>query len=374
MDAATKKAADREYVDRFFHGVASKLMTHPYFSKFANQANMAVEVPASTASLESVLAKVAAAKKVEAEAEAAAKKGVAEGIVNSVARTPVSLEQYKKNMAHVRELFGKRSDLLEKYKLCKTKDSRVPVGNAIIEIDGMIKEVYATSKIVGVDLNKYDSINCLSITPSTPKQTSSWVGPRYDELSTPPQPTIPKEKGTAASAQPPPPIAMDPLMASRPVAPQQAPTALTLPLPQRQMASAQLPKPIAMDPLMASRPVAPEQAPTALTLPLPQRQMASAQLPKPIAMDPLMASRPVAPEQAPTALTLPLPQRQMASAQLPKPIAMDPLMASRTALSQQAPKANSPPQYQRQMVSAVSPDVKQQADLTQRRRLPALPP
>ena len=153
MNAETKKAADREYVDRFFHGVASKLMTHPYFSKFANQANMSAEVPASVASLESVLAKVAAAKKAAAEAEA--KKRVVEGVVNSVARTPVSLEQYKKNVAHVRTLFQDRSKLLQELK-AHPKDSQDSkyVSTAIQEIDGRIMAVYASGKQPDVYISK----------------------------------------------------------------------------------------------------------------------------------------------------------------------------------------------------------------------------
>ena len=149
MDA-TKKAADREYVDRFFHGVASKLMTHPYFSKFANQANMSADVPASAAQLDVVLRAVAV-KKAEAAAEANAKQLATVSAQQNVVRTAVSLDQYKANMEQVRELFKERSELLQELRKFP-KDSNTIT--AIQDIDRHIMAVYASGKPQGEYINK----------------------------------------------------------------------------------------------------------------------------------------------------------------------------------------------------------------------------
>jgi len=155
MDAAKKLQADREYVDRFFHGVASKLMTHPYFSKFANQTNIAAEVPASAASLGRVLAAVAEKKEAAAKVAANAKQLAAASAEQNVVRTAVSLDQYTANMKQVRELFQKRSTLLQTLKTCpKAKD--VNISTAVQKIDNHIKAVYASGKpqeVSGIDEN-----------------------------------------------------------------------------------------------------------------------------------------------------------------------------------------------------------------------------
>jgi len=119
-------------------------MTHPYFSKFANQANMSAEVPASAAQLDVVLRAVAAEKAAEA------KLLLATSAVHTVERTAVSLDQYTANMKHVRELFGYRSTLLQKLKTCpKAQDKAISA--FVQEIDDRIKAVYASEKPQGVD-------------------------------------------------------------------------------------------------------------------------------------------------------------------------------------------------------------------------------
>ena len=150
MDAATKLQADREYVDRFFHGVASKLMTHPYFSKFANQTNIAAEVPASAASLGRVLAAVAEKKEAAAKVAANAKQLAAASAEQNVVRTAVSLDTYKANMEHVRKLFEYRSTLLQKLKTCpKAQDKAISA--FVQQIDDRINAAYASGKPQGVD-------------------------------------------------------------------------------------------------------------------------------------------------------------------------------------------------------------------------------
>ena len=142
MDPATKNAADREYVDRFFHGVASKLMTHPYFSKFANQTNIAAEVPASIARLDDVIA---------------AYKNRLKPNTDDTNKRTMSLKAYADNMKLVNELFRKRKELQMNQKDVNCKDKYDDLKNDVQEIESRIQAVYGSAKVnKHLEKNEYD--------------------------------------------------------------------------------------------------------------------------------------------------------------------------------------------------------------------------
>jgi hypothetical protein len=141
MDLETKKAADREYVDRFFRGVASKLMTHPYFSKFANQANMSADVSASVARLNDVIAAYKNKMKPSTSDDAARKE---------------SLKTYIDNMKLVYSLIRKRQELEINRKDVLCKDFEEQLIKNIKEIEGHIQTIYGSANKKDLDLTKYD--------------------------------------------------------------------------------------------------------------------------------------------------------------------------------------------------------------------------
>ena len=235
MDLTTKKAADREYVDRFFHGVASKLMMHPYFTKYAKENDMSKGIaPVSAEHLEKVMLAVKEARK-----------SAVENLESSNQRQTAISSEYTQNMEHVRKLLVLQSKLLEALKKCKqytTQKDRINV--AIQDVDAMIKNAYATG-VVEVDTGVKEKIaayekmlNEISeckykFTNAVAYQITSPIANGQSHTYAPPNANA--QTPAQTPAQPPPPIQPAPTPAPPSAQPSAQPAVpLRVPSPQSQ--------------------------------------------------------------------------------------------------------------------------------------------
>jgi len=127
MDNETKKEANREYVERFFHGIASKLMTHPYFSKYAKDIDIDKAITTHHTNIDKLLEKAAAeAKGKEIEAMKA-------------------YTQTSQYMQRARDMINVRSALLTKMKACKSDNG---LSQKIMHLDQLIQDAYHKIDVV----------------------------------------------------------------------------------------------------------------------------------------------------------------------------------------------------------------------------------
>jgi len=166
MDAAKKLQADREYVDRFFHGVASKLMTHPYFSKFASAST---DVHAPTVNLSRILEDYKEAKKIREEEQ------------KKVSSSPnTSSPLYLANMVKLRELIKNHTTLNQHLKQCKVKEARDNYRVEITKVENQIKSVYVSN--VPNDISTaIKEVTCPSPPPEQGGITNFFGIPSYND-------------------------------------------------------------------------------------------------------------------------------------------------------------------------------------------------